>query len=151
MFSKKQIINTIGTLVSTAFVCTSFGLFIAGYSCTYNNKPIVAGDCQSVYIAGILMLFIVGTCLVFALLAYIVDRCDRPQQHNQDQQAQPAVVVHVQPKKINKAKRPLTTNILHKTMTEESARALTQALEKATKNPMKIRRKSPLTTIIDTE
>jgi hypothetical protein len=145
MFSKKQIINTIGTLVSTAFVCTAIGLFIAGYTCTYNNKTTVSGDCQNIYIAGILMLFIVGTCLVFALLAYIADRCEIPPQ----QEAEPPVVVRVQPKKINKAKRPLTTNILHKTLTEESARALTQALEKAVKNPIKVKRKTPLTSVVE--
>lgn len=147
MFSKKKIINTIGTLVSTAFVCTGLGLLIAGYSCTYNNKPIVAGDCQSVYITGIFMTFIVGVCILFAVFVCIVDRCETPAP---PVEAQPVVVVRVKPKKI-KTPSPLTTNILHKTLTEESAKALTKALEKVAQNPMKIKRKSPLTTVIDDE
>ena len=143
MFSKKQIINTIGTLVSTAFVCTGFGLFIAGYNCTYNNKPIVSGDCQSVYIAGIFMTFFVGVVLVFALLFCLVERCEQQPQTQEE-----PVVVHVRPKKkINKPTRVPTTNILHNTLTEESARALTEALEKVTKNPLKVKRKSPLTSV----
>ena len=146
MCSNKQIINTIGTLVSTAFVCTGLGLFVAGYSCTYNNKPTVSGNCETIYIAGIFMTFFIGVALVFALLFCLVERCDQPPQS--PRVPVEAVAVHVRPKKkINKPTPVPTTNILHKTLTEESARALTEALEKVVKNPMKVKRKSPLTSV----
>jgi hypothetical protein len=145
MCSNKQIINTIGTLVSTAFVCTGLGLFVAGYSCTYNNKPTVSGNCETIYIAGIFMTFFIGVAFVFALLFCLVERCDQKPPQTQEE----AVVVHVRPKKKINKPTPLTTNILHKTLTEESARALTEALEKVVKNPMKVKRKSPLTSVAE--
>jgi len=146
--SENRVINAIGIVISAAFVCSGLGLLIAGLLCTYNIKATVSGNCETIYVTGILMTFVIGTCIVFALLAYMVDRCEQVQPPPPVQET-PVVTIRVKPKK-TKPQAPLsTTNILHKTLTEESARALTQALEKVAKNPMKTKRKTLLTSVVE--
>jgi len=69
--------NTIGILLSIAFVGVSFGLLISGAVCTKSGTWIAnPRDCENVYVSGILMCFIIGVVLFFWFLAYLAERCD---------------------------------------------------------------------------
>jgi hypothetical protein len=61
-----------------ALTATSLFLLISGWFCYYKRdySVIKQNECESVFISGILMLFIIGTILAFVLLFKIVDMCE---------------------------------------------------------------------------
>jgi hypothetical protein len=72
-------INTIGILVSIAFVCVSFGLLISGAICTKSGNWISnPKDCESVYVSGLILSFMIGTVLMFCFLFWFVEKIDPP-------------------------------------------------------------------------
>lgn len=87
----KKAILAIEIIISLAIVATAMGLLIAGHECYYNRTPLINNNanCEGVYISGILMMFLIGCLLMFALFACIVDRIDMPRVSN----AAPVVVV----------------------------------------------------------
>jgi len=61
---------------SVAFVCTSFGLLISGALCFYgkSNSSLSPSTCESIYVSGLLMSFIVGAVLLFNILFCLINR-----------------------------------------------------------------------------
>lgn len=68
--------NAIGTLVTTALVVSGVGCFIVGQVCFtsggwVSNKT----QCESIYISGILIMFVIGVMVVFGLFMCIIENC----------------------------------------------------------------------------
>ena len=73
-----KILEAAGILLSVAFVCTSFGLLISGALCFYgkSNSSVSPSTCESIYVSGLIMSFIVGVVILFNLLFCLINRLD---------------------------------------------------------------------------
>ena len=92
---------TIGTTLTVILTVVGYSLLISGGICTSTGQWITnKTDCQNVYITGILMACIMSVAWLFALLAYLVDRCDAPVVHQENPIVRPL-------RKIKKKKSPL--------------------------------------------
>jgi hypothetical protein len=73
--------NTIGTLVTVALTACAFGLLTTGLVCANTGKWVPEkGPCESVFISGVLMCFIMCTLWIFYGLMYCVNNCDKQEQ-----------------------------------------------------------------------
>ena len=70
--------NAIGTLVTTALVVSGVGCFIVGQVCfTSGGWVSNKGQCESIYISGILIMFIIGIIVAMGLFMCVVDYCEK--------------------------------------------------------------------------
>ncbi len=75
----QQLCNTIGTIVTIALTVSGLGLLTTGLICTNTGKWVSdKGDCLNIYIAGILMTFIMSILWLFAVLFWLLEHCDKP-------------------------------------------------------------------------
>jgi hypothetical protein len=94
----------LGITLTIILTLIGYSLLISGGICTSTGQLITnKTDCLNVYITGIFMAFIMSVAWLFALLAYLIDRCDPP-------------VVHENPvrsvRKIKKKKSPLQSVVV---------------------------------------
>lgn len=91
------VVTTLGVIITVV----GYSLLIAGAVCNSSGGWISdKNHCLNVYISGILITFITSVIWLFALLIYLLDRCDAPVVEN-------PIVRPV--RKIKEKKNPLQT------------------------------------------
>ena len=102
----EKILEGVGIVLSVAFVGTSFGLLISGALCFYGKATLSVSPstCESIYVSGLLMSFIVGVVILFNLLFCLVNRLDGfPEQ---EPAAKPVVVLNKKKRVAEEKDRP---------------------------------------------
>ena len=72
-------LQRIGIGISILFSSVAFGLLLVGCGCHYNRLWISdQGFCESVYISGMIMAFLVGVAAYFSVMFWFIEWCVGP-------------------------------------------------------------------------
>ena len=74
----ERVCNTIGILITTALTVSGISCLVVGLVC-FNTGGWVSNkaQCESIYITGILMSFIIGIIVVFSLFICLIEYCEK--------------------------------------------------------------------------
>ena len=74
--------NAIGTLVTTALVVSAVGCLVVGLVCSNSGGWVSnKAQCESIFITGILMMFLIGVIVCIGLMACLVEYCEKQEEN----------------------------------------------------------------------